>query len=200
MRSGRHDPNALELLESEDLELRELFGELRQRRGTSVEDRAEYGDIAKEIVRHVATREAALQDVSQVAAHDPQLTECVSRIDLGMHQRRSQIDVVERMSRGVQGINLRVGQDFDAEMEELIQLVGTEIEWELGEALPELRGSLLQTDREEELKSARDVRRHAPTSLSPRGPRWWERAPVISRLITAYDHLRDFPRGALRRG
>jgi hypothetical protein len=165
------------LLENEDLELRELFGELRQRRGRSVEDRAEYGDIAKEIVRHVATREAALVEVSNVAAQDPQLSEFASR-----------------MSRGVQGINLRTGQDFGSEMEELIQLVGTEIEWELGAALPELRGSLRQTDREDALKSASHVRRHAPTNLSPQGPRWWERAPVISRLITVYDHLRDFPR------
>jgi hypothetical protein len=192
--SPRQESNALELLENEDLELRELFGELRQRRGRSVEDRAEYGDIAKEIVRHVATREAALVEVSNVAAQDPQLSEFASRIDFGMRVRRPQLDRVERMSRGVQGINLRTGQDFGSEMEELIQLVGTEIEWELGAALPELRGSLRQTDREDALKSARHVRRHAPTNLSPQGPRWWERAPVISRLITVYDHLRDFPR------
>jgi hypothetical protein len=197
--STRYDSNALELLETEDLELRELFGELRQRRGSSVEDRAEYGELAKEIVRHVATREAALVDVSRVAAEEPQLSEFVSRFDQGMRVRRPQIDRVERMSRGVQGINLRTGQDFDSEIEELIQLVGTEIEWELSEALPELRGSFRRTDHEAALKSASHIRTHAPTSLDPRGPRWWERAPVISRLITAYDHLRDFPRGAQRR-
>ncbi len=93
--SPRNDSNALELLENEDLELRELFGELRQRRGRSVEDRAEYGEIAEKIVRHVATREAALEDVSKVAAQDPQLSELASRIELGMHVRRPQIHRVE---------------------------------------------------------------------------------------------------------
>ena len=187
------------MLETEDLELRELFGEIRKRRGSSVEDRPEYGDIAKEILRHVATREAALTEVSRVAAQDVQLCEFVSRVNQGMQVRRPQIDRMERMSRGVQGINLRTGQDFDSEMEELIQLVGTEIEWELGEALPELRGLLHQTDREDDLKSATHIRRHAPTKLDPRGPRWWDRAPVISRLITLYGRLHDFPRGAVRR-
>ena len=36
--------------------------------------------------------------------------------------------------------------------------------------------------------------KHAPTNLELSGPRWIERAPVLSRLLTIYDHLRDFPR------
>ena len=35
-----------------------------------------------------------------------------------MRENRPYIDRVEKMSRGVQGINLRVGQDFDGEMDE----------------------------------------------------------------------------------
>ncbi len=195
----RDDANALELLESEDLELRELFTELRQRRGTSVEDRAEYGDIAKEIVRHVAVREAALVDVAEVASSAPGLSEFAARIERSRTTSRPHIDRVEKMSRGVQGINLRTGQDFDAEMEELIQLVGTEIEWDLDEAIPELRASLRDSRREDDLQSARHLRKHAPTNLDPRGPRWRERAPVISRVLTVYDHLRDFPKSSGRR-
>jgi transcriptional regulator with XRE-family HTH domain len=194
----RDEADALELLESEDLELRELFAELRQRRGSSVEDRAEYGDIAKEIVRHVSIREAALVDVAEVASADARLSELASRIEQGRSTSRPHIDRVEKMSRGVQGINLRTGQDFDTEMEELIQLIGTEIEWDLGEAIPELRASFQGTNREEELKSAGHLRKHAPTNLGPKGPRWRERAPVISRIITIYDHLRDFPKSSRR--
>ena len=194
----RDDANALELLEAEDLELRELFTELRQRRGSSVEDRAEYGDIAKEIVRQVAIREAALIDVAEVASDDLGLCDLASMIERGHTMSRPHIDRVEKMSRGVQGINLRTGQDFDTEMEELIQVVGTEIEWDLGEAIPELRASFEGSDSEDGLKSAGHLRRHAPTNLDPNGPRWRERAPVISRLITVYDHLRDFPRSSRR--
>ncbi len=189
----REASDAIELLEVEDIELRDLFGELRQHRGPSVEDRAKYGDVAKEIVRHVATREATLVELSKVAASDPELRVFSERIDDATAERRSHIDRVEKMSRGVQGINLRTGQDFDSEIDALIQVVGTEIEWQLDELLPALRGALGQADRDVDLKSADHIRRHAPTNLDPNGPRWWERAPVVSRLITVYDHLRDFP-------
>jgi hypothetical protein len=189
----RDTSDAVGLLEVEDLELRELFGELRQHRSTSVEDRAAYGEVAKEIVRHVATREAALVELSKVAAQDPELRLFSERIDDATPERRPHIDRVEKMSRGVQGINLRTGQDFEGEMDALIQVVGTEIEWELDELLPALRGAFGRADRDVDLKSADHVRRHAPTNLDPNGPRWWERAPVVSRLITVYDHLRDFP-------
>jgi hypothetical protein len=195
----RDDADALELLESEDLELRELFTELLQRRGSSVTDRSAYGDIAKEIVRHAALREVALIDVAQVASPDPRLRQIASRIEQGRKESRSHIHRVEKMSRGVQGMNLRIGQAFDEEMEELVQVVGTEIEWDLEEAIPELRASLTRTHREDDLKDARHLRRHAPTDLDPRGPRWRERAPVISRLLTVYDRLRDFPSASRNR-
>ena len=132
--------------------------------------------------------------MTSVASSEPSLHDVSSRLEEGMRQHRRSIDRVEKMSRGVQGKNLRVGQDFDGEMEELMQIVGTEIEWELGVGLPRLKGALRAVDREDELKTARHVAAHAPTSLSPKGPRWWERAPLISRLITVYDRLRDYPR------
>ncbi len=52
------------------------------------------------------------------------------------------------------------------------------------EALPAIRGSIAGTHKEAELKSAGHVARHAPTNLAPAGPRWIERASVLSRLIT----------------
>ncbi len=190
--------SALDLLGAEDVELRRLFAELQASRGSSVEDRAMYGDVAKKIIRHLATREAALVDVASVASGDQRLEVISSRFESGMYEHRPLIDSVEKMSRGVQGINLRVGQDFDGEMDDLMEIIGAEIEWELATALPDLKDALKATDREDELKSAAHLAVHAPTNLHPDGPRWWERAPVISRLITVYDHLRDFPREANR--
>ena len=193
-----HGGNALDLLEAEDLELRRLFTSLRQKRGPSVKERAEYGDLAKIAIRHLATREAAVADVAKVAATDPALSEVSDRFEAGMHERRPSMDRVETMSRGVQGINLRIGEDFDNGMLELMQIVGTEIEWELGEALPEIKGTLEGTERVEDLKSASHLRKHAPTNLDPAGPRWWESSPGLSRLITLYDRLRDFPGAVIR--
>ena len=140
LRTQKHG-NALDLLEAEELELRRLFTSLQSKRGPSVEERAAYGDLAKEIIRHLATREAALVDVAKVADTDPALSALSERFEASMHQRRPHIDRVEKMSRGVQGMNLRTGQDFDNDMLELIEIVGTEIEWELGRTLPRSSGS-----------------------------------------------------------
>jgi hypothetical protein len=185
--------SAVDLLESEDLELQELFAGLRRNRGPSVEERAKYGDLAKEAIRHLATREAAVVNVSDVVADDPSLGEVAERLQKSMQEHRPFLDRVEKMSRGVQGINLRVGQDFDGEIEELMQVVGAEMEWELDVAVPKLKGAT-EADSENGLKTAEYLSSHAPTNLHPEGPRWWERAPLVSRLITIYDRLRDFPR------
>jgi hypothetical protein len=83
-------------------------------------------------------------------------------------------------------------------MEQLTQVVGSEIDCEMGVALPNLRGIFEATDRQDELKTAGPLSTYA-TNLHPHRPRWRKRAPVISRLITVYDRLLDFPRGTVRR-
>ncbi len=50
---------ALDVLEEEDRRLQELFARLDQNRGTEVEERSAYGDTAKQLIRHMANREAA---------------------------------------------------------------------------------------------------------------------------------------------
>jgi hypothetical protein len=191
--------SALDLLEREDLELRRLFSVLRQHRGTSVEDRADYGQAAKDVIRHIATREAALVEVAESLGGRPGLERVSAQMHDNFGRRRRHIDRVEKMSRGVQGINLNVGQDFDDELQELERIVGTEIEWELGEAIPQIQHAIGdKPDGDDQMKSAHYLQKHAPTNLEPSGPRWIERAPVVSRLLTVYDHLRDFPRGRAR--
>jgi hypothetical protein len=126
---------------------------LRARRGSSVEERAQYGDIARGTVRHLATREAALVDASSVASDDPGWQELSNRIEDGTRQHHPCVDRVEKMARGAQGVDPRVGQDFDGEMEQVMQVVGTEIEWELDVALPDLKGILEPADRQGDLKT-----------------------------------------------
>ena len=137
-------------------------------------------------------------DVARTGSADPSLREIADRIEGSFREHRPFIDRVEKMSRGVQGINLRVGQDFDSVLQDLMQIVGTEIEWELNEALPAIRGTLTRDALDDTLKSAEHISKHAPTNLDPEGPRWKERAPILSRVITLYDRLRDFPRESVR--
>jgi hypothetical protein len=196
--NASHD-NALDLLEREDRELQRIFTTMQQKRGLTVEERVDYGDLAKQSIRHLAVREAALVDITRVLADASQLGGVTGHLESNMLEGRSHIDRVEKMSRGIQGMNLRIGQDFDDAMLELIDVVGAQIEWELNEGLPELNSSLAHSDRAEQLKSAGHLESHAPTNLHPDGPRWWESAPVLSRMLTVYDHLRDFPRASKRR-
>jgi hypothetical protein len=129
----------------------------------------------------------------RVVSDVPALETIAQRLERDTHSRREALDRVEKMSRGVQGINLNTGQDFDREFMELLQIVGTEIEWELTDGIPAVRRALEAHDKVDDLKSADQVKRHAPTNLHPDGPRWYEQAPVLSRLLTIYNHLRDFP-------
>ena len=134
--------DALDLLESEDLQLRTLFTRLQQSQGESAEQRATYGDVAKEIIRHVSIRETAVAEVVRSVGNEPQLESMSESLERSMNIRRPVIREVERKSRGVRGINLKTGPDFHPPLMELVQQVGPEIEWELEEVVPAIRGSL----------------------------------------------------------
>jgi hypothetical protein len=197
VRGGGHvetkqSEDALDLLEREDVELRRLFAAIEEARADTVGGRATYGDLAKDIIQHLATREAAL---AEVARKIEDVDELAGVLDADPSTRRELLDHLEKMSRGVQGINLNTGQDFDGVFQRVIETVGPEIETDLTDAVPAVRGWLSKSE-EDPLKSADYVVRHAPTSLSRQGPPWYERAPVISRLLTIYDRLRDFPRAS----
>jgi len=196
VRALENEETALDVLEDEDQTLRVLFVSLDHNRGTDVEERATYGDIAKQLIRHMANREAALHDVMAGMSGMSSLTDIVDRMDLNTEDRRQLLSEAEHMSRGVQGMNLNTGQDFHAVVKSLADLLISEIEWELSHAIPTIRDTTNSVLRSESFHSADHTKQHAPTNLDPAGPRWYERVPVLSRLITVYDHMRDFPRAS----
>jgi hypothetical protein len=191
--------DALDLLEGEDLELRRLFVAIEEARGDTVRGRAIYGDLAKDAIQHLATREAATVEVARKIAGVDELSSVAAALDVDSSSRRELLDRLEKMSRGVQGINLNTGQDFDGVLRRVIETVSPEVERDLAQTVPAVRAWLSKSDEDDPLRSADYVVRHAPTSLSPGGPRWYERAPVISRMLTIYDRLRDFPRAVRHR-
>jgi hypothetical protein len=190
----KSDESTIELLEHEDKDIQRLFRLLMATRGQSVEERYRHGRLAKQLVRHVANREAALTEVSRSMGQDESLRESLAPEQNDTRTRRMAINRVEHMSRGKQGMYLNTGQDFEGALEELAAIIGPEIGWELREAIPALQKALADEGASDMLRSARYVSKHAPTKLNPLGPRWHERAPILSRLLTIYDHLRDFPR------
>ena len=192
------DESALDLLEREDRELLQLFSDLAASRGTSVESRARYGDLAKNLIRLVATREAALVDVSTALEGLEVAERERAALERDTSERRQAIDTVERMSRGVPGMNLNSGQDFDGALSALIDILERRIERDLRVSIPALRRLLTSEQADAAFHSAAHVARHAPTKLNPKGPAWYERAPFVSRIVTLYDRLRDFPAASRR--
>jgi hypothetical protein len=186
------------VLQREDLTLKDLFARITQTRESTVDTRYDYGSSAKQIIRHVAIRQSSLMDVAIVTSKVPALQTIGARmLDRGT-ARRSLFDQVGDMSRGIQGIYLNQGQDFDGPLTTLIEAVNVEIDWELSEAIPLIRHFLSIDDGVgvPRLKSARYVERHAPTRVNRSGPRWYESSPIVSRFLTIYGHLRDHPRAS----
>ena len=190
--SFSREKTSLDLLESEDAVLCGLFKEIRDCRGPSVEERYDYGNLAKEIIRHFAVRQSSLMNVAATIASTPALRSTGTRMSSGGTDRRRVYDEVGDLSRNVDVMNLNQGQDFDGPLMALIESVASELDWELDDAIPLIRASLSENDIAGRFCSARYAQRHAPTRLSVKGPRWYERAPIVSRLLTLYDHLNDY--------
>jgi hypothetical protein len=188
------DGTSLDLLEREDRQITDLYAQMEAHAGSGVEDRAEYGILGKELVRRITTRESALVDVAMAAAQIPAVAAVGERLGADPIERRERIEALEKMSRGVQGMYLNTGMDFDGELADLMTVIRPQIAWELDEAIPALRHALSPKVEADALQSARYVSKHSPTHVHPAGSRWYQRAPVISRLISLFHHWSDFPR------
>jgi hypothetical protein len=192
--TNRVKRNSLDVLRQENRLLKELIQRVKTSQRSSVDARYNYGNAAKQIIRHLAIRQASLMNVAQVISDFPSLRDIAARMIERGTDRRILIDKVGDMSRAIQSVYLNQGQDFDTPLMSLIDAVNTEIDWELAEAIPIIERTLSAQERDSLLYSARYVKRHAPTRLSPAGPRWHEHAPILGRIVTIYDHLRDHPR------
>jgi short-subunit dehydrogenase len=190
------ETTSLDVLENEDERLLGLIQGIAITRGSAVEERYEHGNLAKEILRHLAVRESSLVNVGAVISSVPELRTIGSRMASRAPERRGAIDEATRMARAVQPVALNEGQDFDGVFDPFLDAERQEIEWELSDAIPAMRKAIPEEDARKRFRSARYVRRHAPTFFSTRGPRWYEQAPVVSRLLTIYEHMNDFPRAS----
>jgi hypothetical protein len=191
--SAHAEKTSLDLLEAENFLLRDLFEQLDIHRGPSIEDRYDHGNLAKLIIRHLAIRQSSLMNVASAISPILSLRSTSARMLNGGTDRRRAYDDIGDLAREVPVMSLNQGQDFDGPLLSLIDAVAPELDWELTEAIPFIRGSLSTEDVATLFRSARYAKRHAPTKLRIKGPRWYERAPIISRLVTVYDHLKDFP-------
>jgi hypothetical protein len=190
-RRQKTEQTSLDVLVSADFSLQDLFVEVEQARGPSVEQRYRYGELAKEVLSLLAVRQASVTDVAGAVSAIRELRQ----VGTGLLERamacRPLIDELVDMSVGVQGMYLNLGQDFDGPFKELIDEASSTIRWELEDAIPQIVKVLAPNGTDLDFHSARFVRHHAPCRLNPSGVRWYEHAPVISRIVTIWQRLKD---------
>jgi hypothetical protein len=190
---GRSQETALELLSREDEIVQDLFSQLSTIDEPTVVGRAEYGDLSKALIRHIAVREAALVDIWATLEHSEDLPEITERIQQEMEPRRAAFGRVQTMSQGVPRINLNQGQDFAGALVALRNIVLPEIDWELRDMIPHLEHTLSEEDKHRHFHDGDYLLRHAPTRLARRRPRWYETAPIVSRLVALLVNWTDYP-------
>lgn len=108
-----HDQTSLDLLESENLFLRDLFGQLDKCRSSSVGGRYKYGNLAKQTIRHLAIRQSSLMNVAVAITSIPALRATGERMKERGTDRRRIYDDLGDMARNVPVMSLNQGQDFD---------------------------------------------------------------------------------------
>lgn len=176
-------------LERIDRAILERFDEFEE----SAADPAIHGTVGKNLVEQLGVREAAKRVVTDSLRDNAAAGHAVALLDENTEKRRQQLDRVEELAAGRQGMYLNVYQDFDGALQELAATVRAEVPRELEEVIPELR-RVLGEGAGAKLPSARYVVKHAPTHPNPKRP-WYEKLGPLSRLHAIYDHYRGFPEG-----
>ncbi len=193
------EETSLELLQRVDAGLQELFSSVLRTQAdlaraddsnAIVELEYEYGALAHEILRSLALRQSCAMDVSSRISAVPGLRSTSEEIIERGTSCRALINALKDMSYGVEPMNLNIGQDFDGPLTSLIALSGATIAWELGEAVPRITASLTSSETRVKFRSSGYALRHAPEWLNPKGPRWYERAPVVSRVVAIYERIK----------
>lgn len=193
--------SSLDVLEAQDRLLRDMFQQIRDderpilvvdavTRARSVERRYRYGQAVKAALRQLAVRQSAAVDVASAIAQIPALAATAENIQERASRCRTLInecrDTVR--SRPLMSVNAEGG--FVERFSALMELADATVAWELQAAIPRIRASLHETGEQARFHTERHVRRDAPTRLATK-PRWYESAPVLSRLKTLYDHLME---------
>jgi hypothetical protein len=171
---------ALDTLEREDRALLALFGEIDCPRGRSLGERRARR-TAERIVRHLAVREGALEEVAD-AGDDVPGVGLADQLAAGAAARRAFVGEGDRPLRGQPAPAFASGQEFDGPLSAVMALVRDQVTWERDVALPVIGRAL--EDGRLDLFADEGAAGHAPLLLHPGHLRWFERAPVVSRLHT----------------
>lgn len=146
------------------------------------------GMEAKFIIRHLAIREAARDDVVRALSALDGSDDVAPMTDSDRRPMREAISHATAMTGGISASQLNVGQPFRHVMQHAREIFEADWNDQLDAVCRELRA------RDDlNLHSALHIRRRSPARLNPSGPHWYERIPLIRDVHAAYDFLRRNP-------
>jgi hypothetical protein len=189
--------DVLDLLRYEDHAVRQVLHEFESSADDSPQGRLQHGHAGKLLVEHLAIREAAKEQLADSLALVPETSDIARALMAGEDSRREALAQLDEMARGIQAINLNQGQDFDAEVRTVSDLLMQEITEELTKTIPALETQLSAQVRKK-FPRAKYVRKHAPTHPNPGGRQWHERFGPMVRLHALFDFFRGFPTGGAK--
>jgi hypothetical protein len=148
------------------------------------EDPSQHGHVAKLVLRHLAIREKARDDVVRALSSLPTHADYSAIIDSDRRPMREVISSLATMSRGVPANDLDFGQPFNETMYRAWKLLESDMSDQLDSDYSRAR-------REPRLRlhSASYIRRHTVNRLSPTGPHWYEQIGVLQSVHAGYDWL-----------
>jgi len=194
------DMTSLQFLRYEDLRLQELLTQVRRdqnpvgvvddrSRAASVERRYRYGQAAKQILGHLALRQRAAIDVAVAIRPRSELRATSDEIIDRATRCRALIDELQDILRSHPLMSLNAEGDFAPRLAQLAELAGATIHWELREGIPLIEKAINAGLPVSGFHDGLYVVRHARCKLNSGGPQWYERAPIVSRVLTVWDHF-----------
>ncbi|MDQ6783182.1 MAG: hypothetical protein M3063_07030 [Actinomycetota bacterium] len=189
--AGQHgsstDGDALDLWETQDKVLLELFEEW----DSNSDGQWDHGTTGKLILEHAAVREGALDDVAAALRKLGEHSTATALLDSSA-ERRQTLDRLDKQTFGREPAAINYNAEFVEAADNLRDRLRNEIHAELNDTIPHLRDTVFADDAEDDLHSARFVRKHAPTHPNPNRHRYGENR-FIKRIHTVYDRIRGFP-------
>jgi hypothetical protein len=148
------------------------------------EDPSQHGHAAKFVLRHLAIRETARDDVVRGLLSLPGNPDFSSIIDSDRRPMREAISSLAKMARGVPANGLDFAQPFNETMYRAQALLEADTSEQLDSDYSRVR-----TEGKLTLHSAPYIRRHTVNRLSPTGPHWYERIGCLQSIHAGYDWL-----------
>lgn len=188
--------DVIDLLDQEDRAIEALLEEFDS--SEAREDHVLRANIGLELRDRLAVQDAAKQELVHAVLDEHGRTELVEQLDGRARERRRLLAQLDDLTRGVSARDVHVGtgEEFDATVRQLKDLLTADLRFERAEVVPALRQELSADELSELGDKVEKVRGRAATHPRADTPLEHEGNPVTKKLKAAVDHVRDIAHDA----